>query len=152
MAVREILLKGHEALKRKSEEISCIDDEVKNLIRDMFDTLYSTTGIGLAAPQIGVNKRVIIIDLKESSEAIVLINPKILSKKGMRDSEEVCLSYPGYYGYVERPRKVEVSGLNEKGEVKIYCAEGLLCRVLCHEIDHLDGILYTDKAYKVYSK
>lgn len=152
MAVREILLKGHEGLKIKSEEVSCIDTEIKDLVKDMFDTLYSTNGIGLAAPQIGVNKRVIIIDIKDGNDAYVLINPVITSKKGIIDSEEVCLSYPDYYGYVERPKKVDVTGLSISGEVKTYSAEGLLCRAFCHEIDHLDGILYTDKAYRIYSK
>lgn len=151
MAKREIVLKGHEALKAKSIEVIKIDDEIKLLIEDLKDTLYSTSGIGLAAPQIGVNKRVIYIDIKdENVEPILLINPEIIKKKGMQDSDEGCLSYPGFCGKVERPKRIEVQGIDENGNLITINAEGLLCRAFCHEIDHLDGIMYTDKAYEIY--
>lgn len=153
MTVREIVLKGHAALSTKSDEVTEIDNNIKELIRDLKDTLYSTTGIGLAAPQIGVNKRVIYIDLKAAEiEPILLINPVITMKKGMQDSEEGCLSYPGYCGKVERPKRLEVEGLDENGNIKSYYAEELLCRAFCHEIDHLDGIMYTDKAYELFER
>lgn len=150
MAVREIVQKGHKVLKAKSKKIDKIDENVLGLIQDLKDTLYSTTGIGLAAPQIGVNKRVIYIDLRDGMEGIALINPKVISKYGHQESEEGCLSYPGYYGIVKRPKKVFVRGINEMGETVEYRAEGLLCRAFCHEIDHLEGIMFTDKAHDVY--
>lgn len=151
MAKKEIVLKGHEALKTKSSEVVKIDDEIKSLIEDLKDTLYSTSGIGLAAPQIGVNKRVIYIDIKdEDIEPILLINPEIVKKRGMQDSDEGCLSYPGFCGKVERPKRIEVQGINENGDLISIKAEGLLCRAFCHEIDHLDGIMYTDRAYEIY--
>ncbi|SHF26522.1 peptide deformylase [Caloramator proteoclasticus] len=150
MAVREIVKLGHPALKTKSEEVKVIDNEIKELIQDLKDTLYSTTGIGLAAPQIAVNKRVILIDLRDGMEPIVLINPEITKQRGKQESEEGCLSYPGYYGFLERPVEVEVEGLNEEGKKVKYKATELLCRAFCHEIDHLDGIMYVDRAYEVY--
>lgn len=149
MAVKEIVQLGHPALSKKSLKISKIDDDTKNLIQDLKDTLYSTTGIGLAAPQIAVNRRAIFIDLRDGTDSILLINPKIVSKCGKQESEEGCLSYPGYYGFLERPRKVVVRGMNEKGETIEYRAEDLLCRAFCHEIDHLEGIMFTDKAHDV---
>lgn len=150
MAIREIVKKGHPALKAKSEEVKEIDNEIKALIQDLKDTLYSTTGIGLAAPQIAVNKRVIMIDLRDGMEPIILINPVITKQRGKQESEEGCLSYPGYYGFLERPVEVEVEGLNEEGKKVKYRATELLCRAFCHEIDHLDGIMYTDRAYEIY--
>ncbi|MEF9951481.1 MAG: peptide deformylase [Clostridium sp.] len=153
MGIREIVIKGHPSLSKISESVSEIDNEIKSLVEDLKDTLYSTSGIGLAAPQIGINKRVIYIDLRdESIEPILLINPEIVLKKGMQDSEEGCLSYPGYCGKVERPKRIEVKGIDENGQEKNIYAEGLLCRAFCHEIDHLDGIMYNDKAYEVYER
>lgn len=152
MAIREIVKLGHPALKTKCTVVEKIDDEVLELIKDLKDTLYSTTGIGLAAPQIAVNKRVIFIDLRDDMEPITLINPVIVKQSGKQESEEGCLSYPGYYGLLDRPEKITVRGYNEKGQLLEYRAEGLLCIVLCHEIDHLDGIMYTDKAYNIYKE
>lgn len=152
MAVREIVRKGHKALKSVSKPVKNIDNETLELIQDLKDTLYSTTGIGLAAPQIAVNKRVILIDLRDGMEPIILINPEIIKKTGKQESEEGCLSYPGYYGFLERPEKVVVKGLNENGEIVEYKAEGLLGRAFCHEIDHLDGVMFTDRAYELYEE
>lgn len=152
MAVREIVKKGHPALSAKSELIHEIDKEILNLVKDLKDTLKKSTGIGLAAPQISVNKRVILIDLRNGMEPIVLINPEIVKSWGKQESEEGCLSYPGYFGYLERPKKVLVRGLNEKGQLMEYSAEELLCRAFCHEIDHLEGIMFTDKAYELFKE
>ena len=149
MAVKEIVKLGHPALKAKNEQVVKIDSGIISLIKDLKDTLYNTTGIGLAAPQIAVNKRVIFIDLRDDTEPILLINPSISRKFGVRESEEGCLSYPGFYGMLERPKKVIVKGLNEKGEEVKYIADELLCVALCHEIDHLNGIMYTDRAYEI---
>jgi peptide deformylase len=150
MSVKEILRFGNPKLKRISKRVDSINEEVINLIQDMKDTLYSTTGIGLAAPQIGVLKRVILIDLKDGEEPIVLTNPVIVAKVGKEEDIEGCLSYPGYEGNVVRPKKITVQGVNVNGEKIQYTAEGLLAKAFCHEIDHLDGVLYTDRAKKVY--
>lgn len=150
MAVKEIVQYGNKALKTVCKKVDKIDDEILELIQDLKDSLYSTTGIGLAAPQIGVLKRVILIDLREGDEPIILINPKIVAKYGKEVSVEGCLSYIGYEGEVIRPKKVTVQGLNVKGEMVEYTAEDLLGKAFCHEIDHLDGIMYVDRAKKVY--
>jgi peptide deformylase len=152
MAIKEIVKKGHPALKKVSKPVEKIDKTTLTLIQNLKDTLYGTTGIGLAAPQIGVNKRVILIDLRDGMDPIVLINPEIIKKSGTQQSEEGCLSYPGYYGMLERPEKVVVRGLNENGDLVEYKADGLLCRAFCHEIDHLDGIMFTDRAYDIYKE
>lgn len=150
MAVKEIVQYGNKALKTTCKKVDKIDDEVLSLVQDMKDSLYSTTGIGLAAPQIGVLKRVILIDLREGDAPIILINPKIVAKFGKEISVEGCLSYVGYEGEVVRPKKVTVQGMNIKGENVEYTAEGLLAVAFCHEIDHLDGIMYVDRAKKIY--
>jgi len=150
MAVKEILKFGDKTLKRVSQRVMSLDGNIVKLVKDMKDTLYSTTGIGLAAPQIGVLKRVILIDLRDGSQPIILINPKIVAKMGTTLGAEGCLSYPNYEGDVVRPRRVTVQGLNLQGEKVEYTADGLLAKAFCHEIDHLDGILYVDRAKKVY--
>jgi len=150
MAVKEILRFGNQKLKRISRKVDKIDGEIIELIENLKDTLYSSTGIGLAAPQIGVLKRVIYIDLREGEGPIVLINPKIVAKVGKEESIEGCLSYPGFEGTLIRPKKVTVQGMDIKGNAAEYVADGLLAKAFCHEIDHLDGILYIDRARKVY--
>jgi peptide deformylase len=150
MAVKEILQFGNKNLKRVSRRVEAIDEEILSLAQDLKDTLYSTTGIGLAAPQIGALKRVILIDLRGDSKPIILINPKIIKKLGKEEDIEGCLSYPGYEGDVVRPRKVVVIGKELGGQDVEYTATGLLAKAFCHEIDHLDGILYTDRANKIY--
>lgn len=150
MAIKQILQLGNPVLRRVSKKVDKIDESTLNLIQDMKDTLYSTTGIGLAAPQIGVLKKIILIDLREGEESIILINPAIVAKVGQEESIEGCLSYVGYEGKVMRPKKVTVSGLNVKGEKVEYAADGLLAKAFCHEIDHLEGIMYVDRAKKIY--
>lgn len=150
MAVKKILQYGDKALKTPCEKVEKIDKQIKNLIKDMQDTLYNCDGIGLAAPQIGVLKRVILIDLRDDSEPIILINPEIIEAEGKELSIEGCLSYVGYEGEVERPKKVKVRGITPEGKAVVYTAEGLLGKAFCHEIDHLDGIMYIDRSKKVY--
>lgn len=150
MAVRKIVQFGDKTLTRISRRIEKIDEEVLSLVQDLKDTLYSTDGVGLAAPQIGVLKRAILIDLRDGSEPIILLNPKIVKKMGRIEDIEGCLSYPGYEGSVVRPRRVIVVGITIDGEEVEYTAEGFLARAFCHEIDHLDGIIYTDRCKKVY--
>jgi peptide deformylase len=150
MTIKEIVKLGHPALKAKSEAIKNIDKETLKLIKDLRDTFYNTDGVGLAAPQIGVNKRVIIVDLRDGMEPVILINPTIKRRFGHQESEEGCLSYPGYFGLLDRPKTILVRGLNVQGEeVKLKATE-LLCIVFCHEIDHLEGIMFCDKAYELY--
>ena len=152
MAVKEVLQYGNKTLKRVSRKVEKIDNIILDIIKDLKDTLYSNDdGIGLAAPQIGILKRIIIIDLRrEDSRTIVLINPKIIKKIGHEESTEGCLSYPGYEGIVTRPKRVIVTGITPNGEKTEYTANGLLAKAFCHEIDHLDGVLYMDKAKKMY--
>ncbi|KEI12586.1 peptide deformylase [Clostridium novyi B str. ATCC 27606] len=150
MAIKNIVTLENKLLRRKSKRIDRIDDEVLELIQDLKDTLYSGDGVGLAAPQIGILKRAFIIDLRDGNGPLILLNPKILKKIGKYEDGEGCLSYPGYEGIVVRPRKVVVSGMNEKGENVQYEATGLMARAICHETDHLDGILYMDLAKKMY--
>ncbi|AND85098.1 peptide deformylase [Clostridium tyrobutyricum] len=143
MALRNIRKYGDEILRKKSRKVDNINDRITTLLSDMEETLYNANGVGLAAPQVGVLKRVIVIDIGEG--IIKLINPEIIETEGSYIDEEGCLSIPGKQGKVERPYKVKVKALNEKGEEIIVEGEELLARALCHEIDHLDGILYIDK-------
>lgn len=145
MAIRNIRQEGDEILKKKSREVEVIDEKIKELIEDMVETMHKYNGVGLAAVQVGILKRVIVIDTYEEDTPIVkLINPKILKQKGSREVEEGCLSFPNKFAKVIRPTEVVVEGLNENGEkVKIKAVE-LLAQALCHEIDHLNGITFVD--------
>ncbi len=154
MAVRQIRVIGDELLKKRSREITEIDEKILQLLDDMMDTLHQTDdGIGLAAPQVGILKRAIVVDLSLEEEGAVpykLINPVIVKKKGEQVCREGCLSVPGKLGDVTRPKEVVVEALNEKGEKIKIKAKDLFAVVLCHEIDHLDGILFTDRATEFY--
>lgn len=152
MAVREILTSEHPALRQKAKRVKKIDPALQKLIDDMIETMEAAPGQGLAAPQIGVGLRVIVLDAvpgvdeekEEEPVKLQLINPEIVDKTGEQFGEEGCLSIPGFVGNVRRAMKVTVKGLNRKGkEVKIKATHNL-ARALQHEIDHLDGILYTD--------
>lgn len=149
MALREIRLDGDEILRKKSKIVEKIDDKIKTLIEDMVETMYHADGVGLAAPQVGMLKRIIVIDVGDENGIIKLINPEIIEADGKQVDEEGCLSVPQVRGMVERPEKVKVKALNENGEEIILDGEGLLARALCHEIDHLNGILFTDRAEKL---
>ncbi len=146
MALRNIRVEGDEILRKRSREISEINDRVLTLIQDMKDTMYHAEGVGLAAPQIGILKRIVVIDV--GNGPIVLINPEIVNVQGSQIDLEGCLSVPGVQGKVERPQKVTVKALNEKGEMFELEGEGLLARAFCHEIDHLNGTLFIDKVIK----
>ncbi|MCI1945096.1 peptide deformylase [Clostridium luticellarii] len=152
MAVREILQFGDKLLKRVSRQVKEIDEETLKVIEDLKDTLSNSPGgVGLSAPQIGILKKIIVIDLKEEdSKPIILINPRIIKKIGRQESVEGCLSYPGYEGIVIRPKKIIVTGQDIQGNEVTYKVDGLVSNVFCHEIDHLSGILYTDRAKKIY--
>lgn len=146
MALRNIVKYGDDLLRKKSRKVDIINDRIITLLNDMEETLYAANGVGLAAPQVGVLKRVVVIDIGEG--IIKLINPEIVYKEGSYVDTEGCLSIPGRQEEVERPEKVTVEALNEKGEKITIEGEGLLARAFCHEIDHLDGILYIDRIKK----
>ncbi|MTK13662.1 MAG: peptide deformylase [Clostridiaceae bacterium] len=143
MGLRNIRKYGDEILRKKSRKVEVINDRILTLIKDMEETMYEAQGVGLAAPQVGILKRVIVVDVGEG--LIKLINPEIISREGSQLDVEGCLSVPGEQGEVERPNRVTVKALNEKGQEITVEGEGLLARALCHEIDHLDGILFVDK-------
>ena len=143
MAVREIRVMGDEVLSKKCKEVKAMTLRTQILIEDMLDTMYEAMGVGLAAPQVGILKRIAVIDVGDGP--IVLINPMILETSGEQTGEEGCLSVPGKAGQVTRPNYVKVQALNENMEEVIYEGEELLARAFCHEIDHLDGHLYVEK-------
>lgn len=142
MATRKIREIGDEVLTKPCKEVTKITLRTKVLINDMLDTMYEALGVGLAAPQVGVLKRIVVIDVGEGP--IVLINPEIIETSGEQSGEEGCLSVPGKSGMVTRPDHVKVKALNEDMEEIELEGEGLLARAFCHEIDHLDGKMYVD--------
>lgn len=150
MALRNIRIDGDEVLNKVCRQVDVIDDRVLTLIKDMADTMYAESGVGLAAPQVGVLKRIVVIDVGEG--LMELINPKIVKAEGEVIDTEGCLSVPELIGDVARPKKVWVEALNAKGEKICLEGEDLLARAFCHEIDHLDGILFKTRAIKLINK
>ncbi len=142
MATRTIREYGDEVLEKECKEVTKVSLRTKILINDMLDTMYEAMGVGLAAPQVGILKRIVVIDIGEGP--IVLINPEIIETAGEQTGEEGCLSVPGKSGLVTRPNYVKVRAYNEDMEEVEYEGEGLLARAFCHEIDHLSGKLYVD--------
>ncbi len=146
MALRQIRYEGDEILRKKSKEIAQMTDRTRELIDDMIDTMYEAAGVGLAGPQVGVLKRVVVIDVSEDGdEPIVLINPVVVEVEGSQTGDEGCLSVPGKVGTVTRAERVVCSALDLNMEEFEIEGTGLLARAILHEIDHLDGILYVDK-------
>ncbi|MFH1765418.1 MAG: peptide deformylase [Gemmatimonadota bacterium] len=150
MAIREIKILGDPFLRVPAQGVGDVDDEVKILVKDMLETMYHAEGIGLAAPQVGVSRRVIVVDLGQADEegagAVALVNPRVLESSKKRDrAPEGCLSIPGMEEVVERPSTVTVEGLDPDGVPVTMEVSGLLSRALQHEIDHLDGILFIDR-------
>ncbi len=149
MAVREIRLEGDPILKKISREVTNIDERILTILDDMVETMYAADGLGLAAVQVGILRRLVVIDIGQGP--IKMINPKIVNKEGMTISREGCLSVPDVNGMVRRPKKVSVEYTDVDGNtVTIEDAEGLLKKALCHELDHLEGIVYTDIAEVVF--
>lgn len=142
MAIRAIRELGDDVLRKVCKPVDKMTLRTKILINDMIDTMYEAMGVGLAAPQVGILKRIVVIDVGEGP--IVLINPEILETSGEQTGEEGCLSVPGKAGVVTRPNYVKAKALNEDMEEFIIEGEELLARALCHEIDHLEGIVYVD--------
>ncbi len=149
MAILKILTYPDPKLKKKSSPVEKIDKEIEKLLDDMTETMYDAPGVGLAAPQVGVNFRVIVVDIsareQDSPGLIELINPEIISSEGVMVGEEGCLSIPGFSSEVKRKAKVKVKGLDRNGHFIELEGTGLLARAFQHEIDHIDGILYIDR-------
>lgn len=145
MALREIRLEGDEILRKKSRPVEVIDDKVRELIKDMDETMHAYNGVGISAVQVGILKRIIVIDVNyDGSPSIKLINPEIVKAKGREEFQEGCLSFPNKFAKVVRPNEVTVKALDEYGKSITVKGKDLLAEALCHEIDHLDGKLFID--------
>lgn len=143
MAIRNIRVDGDEVLRKTCKPIEKMTPRLQTLIDDMFDTMYEANGVGLAAPQVGILKRIVVIDICDG-DAYCLINPEIISSDGEQEGDEGCLSLPGLVGKVVRPNHVVCKALDrDLNEITVE-GEGLLARAICHELDHLDGVLYKD--------
>ena len=145
MAIRELRQEDDEILRKRARRVEEIDERILILVDDMVETMHKYNGVGLAAPQVGVLKRIIVIDLYDDKGVIVLINPVILKEKGTQIVEEGCLSFPNKFAKVERPEQIIVEGLNVNGEKVKITGKGLLAQALAHEIDHLNGKVFVDK-------
>ena len=148
MAKLQIRKVGDEALRKTCRPVDTITPRVLTLLDDMVETMRAANGVGLAAPQVGILRRIVVIEV-EPGEVIELINPKIIAYSGEQDGQEGCLSVPGQWGMVKRPMHVTVRALNRRGEEFEVTGHELLARCFCHELDHLDGTLYIDKAYSM---
>ena len=144
MAIRNLRYDKDEILRKRSRDIEVIDDKIKELALDMMETMHKYEGVGLAGPQVGILKRIIVIDLYEEGTQFVLINPVIIKTKGEQVCEEGCLSFPNQFGKVVRPKEIEVVALDLNGNKVRVKGKDLLAQALAHEIDHLDGKLFTD--------
>ena len=148
MAKLQIRKVGDETLRKVCRPVDAITPRILTLLDDMVETMRAANGVGLAAPQVGILRRIVVIEV-EPGEVIELINPKIIAFSGEQDGQEGCLSVPGRWGMVKRPMHVTVRALNRKGEEFEITGHELLARCFCHELDHLDGALYIDKAYSM---
>ena len=144
MAVRIVREDGDEILRKKSREVETVDDKIRNLLDDMVDTMHKYNGVGLSAVQVGILKRVVVIDLYDDKGPIKMVNPVIIKTKGEQEVEEGCLSFPNQYARLIRPMEVVAEALNENGEKIKIKAKGLLAQAICHELDHLEGVLFID--------
>jgi peptide deformylase len=147
MALRNIVKEGDEILRKRAREVTEINDHIRMILDDMLETMRDEEGSGIAAPQVGILKRMFIAEV--DGEVIELINPEIVETEGIQIEDEGCLSIPGMIGTVERPEYIKMKGLNREGREVVYEGTGFLPIVLSHEYDHLDGILYTDKAVNI---
>ncbi|NLD19330.1 MAG: peptide deformylase [Clostridiales bacterium] len=151
MALRNIVEEGDPILRKHCREVDEVNDRIRMILDDMVETMREANGVGLAAPQIGIIRRMFVANPDpESGEAYYFVNPEIEYLEGSQESEEGCLSVPGCMGLVERPEKVKIKGLGRDGQEQEYTFEGFPAIVICHEFDHLEGILYTDKAKEMY--
>ncbi len=147
MALREIRKEGDPVLRKKSREVTEVNDRIRELIDDLTETMRSVAGVGLAAPQVGVLRRVVVVEVED--QLYELVNPVIVETSGEQFEDEACLSCPGKQGAVHRPAYVKIEALDRNGNKVSYEGDGLLARAFCHETDHLDGILFIDKAEEI---
>lgn len=151
MALRNIFEGSSPRLRTAARPVREINDHIVEILDDLIDTLAAADGVGLAAPQIGINRRIAVIQISDDSPVIELINPEIVSSEGEQTRLEGCLSFPGTWGEVVRPAKVSVKALDRSGTEQIYEGEGLLAQALTHELDHLDGVLFVDKVTRWFT-
>lgn len=144
MAIRNLRYDNDEILRKRAREVEVIDDKIKELAQDMMDTMHKYDGVGLAAPQVGILKRVIVIDLGEEGTQFVLINPVLIKAKGEQICDEGCLSFPNQYGKVKRPKEIEIVALDINGKQIRVKGKDLLAQAIAHELDHLEGKLFID--------
>lgn len=146
MALRQIREEHDPILRKISKEVKEVTPRMKQLIEDMKETMYHANGVGLAAPQVGILKRIILVDVgMEEEDLHVFINPVIVEEEGLCNGTEGCLSVPGEFGYVDRPEKIKLEYMDEDGKAQSLVAEDFFARAICHEVDHLNGILFIDK-------
>lgn len=145
MALRKVVVRGDEILSKRCREVSEVTDRIKETLDDMVDTMREELGVGLAAPQVGIMRRMFVAE-PEPGRVYYMINPEIYFEEGSEEDYEACLSVPGLIGIVERPQKIKIRALDRDGVEHDYEFEGFDARVMCHENDHLNGVLYTDKA------
>lgn len=150
MALRNVVKYGDPILKKKSRKVEVFDEKISTLIDDMFETMYHSDGVGLAAVQVGILKRIVVIDCGDGP--MELINPEITLAEGEQHAQEGCLSLPGRYETTVRPQHVQVKGQDRNGKWHVYTGDDLKARAFCHEIDHLDGILFIDRLEKDHKK
>ncbi len=150
MALRKILTEGNPTLNKVCRPVTVFDDRIATLIDDMKETVIHANGVGLAAPQVGVLRRVVVVDLGD--EIVELVNPRILEQEGEQDGLEGCLSVPDRFGLVKRPERVKLEAQDRHGDWFEYEGEGLIARCFCHELEHLDGHLYTERAYRMLTE
>lgn len=143
MALRNVVKLGDPVLTKKCRVVEVFDQKLSDLIDDMIETMYDANGVGLAAPQVGILKRVVVIDVGDG--IMELVNPEITMQEGEQREQEGCLSLPGKYGTTVRPQKVQVKAQDRTGKWQVFTGEDLKARAFCHELDHLDGILFTSK-------
>lgn len=147
MAIRNVVKEGDDVLRKSARPVIEFNKRLHTLLDDMAETMYATNGVGLAANQVGILRRVVVIDIGEG--LIELVNPEIVKKSGNQQEVEGCLSSPGEYGITSRPMRVKVEAFDRNGNEVVYEGEGLLARAFCHELDHLDGILFKDNVVRM---
>lgn len=148
MAIRNIVTEGDEILRKKCREVTEVTDRIRMTLEDMLETMHKEYGVGIAAPQVGVMRRMFIAE-PEPGEIFYMINPVMLEQSGSQVDDEGCLSVPGMIGTVERPQHIKIQAMGLDGETRVYEFDDFYARVMCHEYDHLDGILYIDKATNI---
>lgn len=150
MALRRVVKDGEDILRFVAKPVTVFDDKLANVLEDMKDTMFESDGVGIAAPQVGITRRIALVCV-DGEEIFELINPVIIESSGSQIGVEGCLSVPNVHGYVERPVELKVAGQNRQGKNVEFNVSGFTAVAFCHEIDHLDGVLFTDKVIKDYS-